>query len=310
MQQNYDNNFLAHWMAGELTESELAEFQKSEDYAEFAKIVDTLDTASFPEIDIEANYTAFQEKIQNESKTETTVVKDTKVKPLIPRWLYAVAACVLLFIGYTFMFQETVYTTQIAEQTEFKLPDDSEVQLNAGSKITFTEFNWENNRKLNLEGEAFFKVKKGETFTVTSKQGDVTVLGTQFSVNSRVDTYIVQCYEGKVQVAIKESETVILTKGKAVVFQKGNLEKYNIIAAEPEWLANESSFYNISIKEVVAELERQYNVNVTGKEHLKDVYFSGRFTHKNLDQAAKTIFSAMQIPYKVTEEKIVEIQAH
>lgn len=306
MQQNYDDNFLARWMAGELTESELAEFQKSEAYAEYAKIIDTLETASFAEPDVEANYIAFQEKIQNESKTKETI----KVKRLIPAWLYAVAACVLLFVGYTFMFQETVYTTQIAAQTEFTLPDNSEVRLNADSEITFTEFNWKNDRKLNLKGEAFFKVQKGATFTVTSSQGDVTVLGTQFSVNSRVDTYIVQCYEGKVQVAIKESETVILTKGKAVVFQKGNLEKYSIVSAEPEWLANESSFYNISIKEVVAELERQYNVNVTGKEHLKDVYFSGRFTHKNLDQAAKTIFRAMKIPYKITEEKTVEIQVH
>ena len=310
MQQNYDDNFLARWMAGELTESELATFQKSEEYAEYAKIIDTLDTASFSEPDLEANYAAFQDKIQNESKSETTEEQPTKVKPLIPKWIYAVAACVILFIGYNFMFQETVYVTQIAEQTEFKLPDNSEVRLNADSKITFTEFNWKNDRKLNLQGEAFFKVQKGETFTVTSNQGDVTVLGTQFSVNSRVDTYIVQCYEGKVQVALKESETVILTKGKAVVFQKGKLEKYTIVEAQPDWLSNESSFYNINIKEVVAELERQYNIKVTGKEHLKNVNLSGRFTHKNLAQAAKTVFVAMKIPYTITEEKTVEISPH
>ncbi|MEM6719768.1 MAG: FecR domain-containing protein [Bacteroidota bacterium] len=310
MQQNYDDNFLARWMAGELTESELATFQESEAYADYAKIIETLDTASFSKPDLEANYAAFQTKIQSESKEEISEEKSTKVKPLIPTWLYAVAACVVLFIGYTFMFQETVYETQIAQQTEFKLPDNSEVQLNAASKITLTEFNWKNDRKLNLEGEAFFKVKKGSTFTVTSNQGDVTVLGTQFSVNSRVDTYIVQCYEGKVQVAIKESETVILTKGKAVVLQKGKLEKYTIVESTPDWLSDESSFYNIRIQEVVAELERQYNIKVTGKEYLKDVYFSGRFTHTNLIQAAKTIFVAMKIPYKITEEKTVEIQTH
>jgi ferric-dicitrate binding protein FerR (iron transport regulator) len=310
MQQNYDDNFLARWMAGELTESELATFQESEEFAEYAKIIDTLETASFPEPDVEANYAAFQEKIQNESKEETTDQKSTKVKPLIPTWLYAVAAVVVLFIGYTFMFQETVYTTQVAEKTEFKLPDDSEVRLNADSKITFTEFNWKSDRKLTLQGEAFFKVKKGETFTVSSDQGDVTVLGTQFSVNSRVDTYIVQCYEGKVQVALKENKTVILTKGKAIAFQKGNLEAYDIFEEKPQWLSNESSFYKVNIKEVVAEMERQYGIKVTGKEHLKDIYFSGRFKHDNLIQATRTVFVAMRIPYEIKDDKRVEIQAH
>ncbi|WP_298510120.1 FecR family protein [uncultured Kordia sp.] len=311
MQQNYDDNFLARWMAGELTKSELAEFQKSEDYADYAKILDTLDTASFSEPDVEANYAAFQVKIQNESKAEIIEETPTKAKRLVPRWIFAAAAaCVLLFVGYTFMFQETIYTTEVAQQTEFKLPDDSEVQLNADSKVTFTAFNWESNRKLNLEGEAFFKVKKGETFTVTSNQGDVTVLGTQFSVNSRVDTYIVQCYEGKVKVQLKNSDTIILTKGKSISLQKGNLEKYDIYEEKPQWLLNESSFYKVNIKEVVAEMERQYGITITGKEHLKEIYFSGRFKHDNLISAARTVFVAMGIPYTITEGKTVEIRSH
>jgi len=311
MQQNYDDNFLARWMEGELTTSELAEFQKSEEYDSYAKILDTLDTASFSEPDLEANYAAFQEKIKTESKSETIEKEPAKVRRLIPKLIYAAAAaCILLFIGYTFMFQETVYATQIAEQTEFKLPDDSEVRLNADSKISFREFNWEYNRKLSLQGEAFFKVKKGETFTVTSNQGDVTVLGTQFSVNSRVDTYIVQCYEGKVKVALKDNKTLIMKKGTAIVFQKGDLETYKVFEESPQWLSNESSFYKVNIKEVVAELERQYGIQITGKDYLKDVNFSGRFTHKNIEQAAKTVFMAMKIPYKITQEKTLEIQAH
>lgn len=310
MQQNYDDNFLARWMAGELTTSELAEFQKSEDYAEYAKIIDTLETASFSEPNLEANYAAFQEKIQNESKSKTIEETPSKVKRLIPRWAYAAAAaCVLLFVGYTFMFEETIYTTEIAEQTEFKLPDDSEVRLNADSEINFTKFNWESNRALSLKGEAFFKVKKGATFTVNSNQGEVTVLGTQFSVNSRVDVYMVKCYEGKVQVQLENNKTFILTKGKAITLQKGKLEEYTIFESTPEWLSDESSFYNINIKEVVAELERQYGTKIKGKEHLKDVYFSGRFTHKNIEQAVKTVFTAMKIPYKITQ-KTVEIQVH
>jgi hypothetical protein len=38
--------------------------------------------------------------------------------------------------------------------------------LNAASKITFNEKKWADKR-FNFEGEAYFQVKKGQTFSVT-----------------------------------------------------------------------------------------------------------------------------------------------
>ena len=43
------------------------------------------------------------------------------------------------------------------------LPDHSEVVLNADSEITYKKSNWDTNRKLELQGEAYFKVAKGKT---------------------------------------------------------------------------------------------------------------------------------------------------
>ena len=88
------------------------------------------------------------------------------------------------------------------------------------------------------------------------------------------------------------------------------MEAYDIFEEKPQWLSNESSFYKVNIKEVVAEMERQYGIKMTGKEHLKDIYFSGRFKHDNLIQATRTVFVAMRIPYEIKDDKRVEIQAH
>jgi ferric-dicitrate binding protein FerR (iron transport regulator) len=57
--------------------------------------------------------------------------------------------------------------------------------LNAASKLSFNEKKWADQRALTLEGEAFFKVQKGQTFSVNTTAGVITVLGTQFNVKER-----------------------------------------------------------------------------------------------------------------------------
>ncbi|MCB4800365.1 FecR family protein, partial [Neotamlana laminarinivorans] len=93
----------------------------------------------------------------------------------------AAVLVVLLTSSYFLFFNNTKsFETQIAQTETFKLPDESEVILNAQSKLSFSKKEWETNRNLKLQGEAFFKVTKGEKFTVNTKAGSIQVLGTQF----------------------------------------------------------------------------------------------------------------------------------
>ena len=63
MEQQYDDTFLARWLADELTAEELQEFQNSEDYEKYTQIVDTLETAEMPEFDVAANLEATHKKL-------------------------------------------------------------------------------------------------------------------------------------------------------------------------------------------------------------------------------------------------------
>ena len=278
MEQQYDDTFLARWMSGELSAEELQEFEKSEDYMKYVQIVETLETAEIPEFNLEDNFQATLEKI--------TLENSKKKKRVIPLWSYGIAASIaIIFFVYSFFFASTTFTTEFAEQTNFELPDGSQVNLNAGSSISYKKYNWKSNRKLDLEGEAFFKVEKGSTFTVNTNQGSVTVLGTQFIVNSREDFYNVICYEGKVKVVTAQKDSVILTKGKAFRIIKDTKENYQVDAIEPSWLSNQSNFKNTPIELVIEEIERQYNIEISGKENLKSANFTGSFTHTNIEQA-------------------------
>ena len=306
MKEKNDDIFLAKWLSNELQGKELEAFESSSAYEEYKAIIDGIEDMQAPEFDEKKNLEATWAKInaQQEQKQETKVIK------LIPNWVYsAAAACVVLFLGYTFMFKTTSYTTTLADQESFELPDGSQVRLNADSNIEFASFNWESNRTLELEGEAYFKVKKGSTFTVKTKEGTVKVLGTEFTVNSRDGFYNVICYEGKVQVA-SNKYSHILTPGKAFSLQQSKANNYQVETAAPAWISNESSFNQIAIAEVVNELERQYNIQVIGKENLKNQYYTGTFTHTDIKQAVQTIFVAMEIPIIFDENGNVVIKKY
>lgn len=291
MEQQYDDTFLARWLANELTAEELQEFENSEDYQKYTQIVDTLETAELPKFDVEKNFQATLEKLSSDTKS-------SKKKRIIPLWSYGAAASIaLLVFVYSFFFQPVTYSTELAEKTSFELPDGSLVDLNSGSQISFKKYNWEKDRQLNLNGEAFFKVKKGASFTVNSPQGNVTVLGTQFTVNSRENLYHITCFEGKVLVVTQQKDSIILTKGESFRLQNEKSEKYSITQVTPSWLNNETTFTDMPIQFVVEELERQFNITISGKENLNSELFTGRFAHKDSKIAIQTVFIAMEIPY-------------
>lgn len=308
MKQPNEDTFLAKWLNNELDKETLNEFEKTNEFKEFTQIINEVDKATVPKYDVDKNFKATLQKIQAQ-KTTKTHKKPTKVRRLIPSWVYAVASCIVLAFGYMFFFQTTTHTTQIAEKIKIELPDGSVAHLNADSEISYKSFNWDNNRTINLKGEAFFEVETGKTFSVKTTQGTVTVLGTTFNVKDRKELYKVECFEGKVAV-VTQKDNVKLTQGDGYSLKNNASKMFKTTEKEPSFINNESVFSATDITEVVTELERQYNITIKGKENLKSAEFSGRFSHNNINNAVKTVFTAMQIPYSVDKNKIIIIKKY
>src|SRR5690606_22336351 len=181
--------------------------------------------------------------------------------------------------------------------------------LNAGSKITYNKKNWANQRELSLDGEAYFKVTKGNKFSVKTLEGTVTVLGTQFNVFARDGFFEVACYEGLVSVAINGT-LLKVPAGSKIQIENGTLVINETIQnPSPVWLANESSFENAPLSVVLKELERQYPIKVTSEKVVSEHRFSGTFTHENLDLALKAICEPLHLNYKTNKNGTVNIHA-
>jgi len=185
------------------------------------------------------------------------------------------------------------------------LPDTSEIILNAESHISYDEKNWDRQRTISLKGEAFFKVAKGNTFTVTTDQGEVRVLGTQFNVEDRAGFFEVSCFEGLVSV-IYDGQENKLAAGNSLIIVSGKISKAaTILNGQPSWLQNESSFKSIPLKYVLAEFQRQHNITVDSKAVDTEVLFTGSFSNADTGLALKSISVPLQIKFTLEGDKVL-----
>lgn len=295
MEENY---ILAKWLNNELEGEELKSFEASEDFAMYQKIKVYSSQLQTPDFDEKK----MLQNVLSQKKTTAKVVS-------INTWLFRVAAIVVLSLGITFTLRHFATATQAATNgttAQFLLPDESEVVLNSGSEIKYNKWNWNNNRKLSLQGEAYFKVAKGNTFEVETTLGKVTVLGTQFNVKNRKSRLDVTCYEGKVQVNYQK-EQLVLSPGMSVSFENGKkIDTSNPEHIKPEWLDNQVKFTKEKLVEIIEELNRKYNTQIEFKGKPTHQVFSGTLPTNNLEVALEIIATTYHLKIsKISDSKIV-----
>ncbi|WP_298542298.1 FecR family protein [uncultured Aquimarina sp.] len=287
--------YLAKWLNDDLTPQELEQFRKSEEFDDYDKIVKGLEYFDAPSFDEEASLAVTLQKLQHQEKG-----KVIRLKPFI--YAISAAASIVLIIG--LFFNKVTYTADIGSQMAVTLPDGSKADLNAGSSLSYNRFFWSQNRKIQLDGEGLFKVKTGNKFSVTTNSGNIEVLGTIFNVKSRKTIFEVACYEGKVRVQTNTNQQQIIKKGEAVLLKNNKLNKTTISESEPLWKKGESLFISTPLKEVLDELQRQYNITFIRTKIDENKLFSGGFLYNNLDLALESVLVPMNIEYVVNGTSI------
>jgi len=237
------------------------------------------------------------------------------VKSLSLGWkTAAIAASLLLIISLAYFKYSTVsYSTSRGQHLSVWLPDGSEVALNACSRIQYPRYWFINSRKVMLNGEAFFKVTKGSTFTVISSlHHRVEVVGTQFNVTARDSIFKVTCYEGKVKVISHSGKSAILSKGNTTsIVGDSIIHHQNEVlpaSATPAWTTGEFYFETAPLQIVMDELMRQYRVNIiTNGFNPATRYYTGYFTNKDLKQALDWVTIPMNLKYTFLNDTTVNI---
>jgi ferric-dicitrate binding protein FerR (iron transport regulator) len=235
------------------------------------------------------------EKIQ-----EAKAQKPQKTKTSYSFLLKIAAVFIVAFGVLAIVHQLAWQTTQtaLAENSSVVLPDNSQVLLQPGSKLSFNSLSWFMTREVKLEGEAFFEVEKGETFSVNTSAGKVEVLGTKFNVKSTANKLNVVCYEGRVKVS-QNKTTEIINADEFVVMKDNVIINKNKIVMNK--LPTETSYFHIideEFEELLKDVERYYNVKISTENITSNKHFTGKLPKNNVEKALEIISKTFQLRYK------------
>lgn len=211
---------------------------------------------------------------------------------------------------------ESVYHTLVVPyggEYAVTLADSTRVILNAGSRLTYPVYFTGLERRVRLEGEAYFDVaqNKNRPFIVDAGQLEVLVTGTTFGVRAyEGEGEILTTLEtGRVKVSDGESE-IELRPSEQAVFDSAlkSLERAVVdVDMYLGWSKGRVVFDNCKLERIVSDLERWYGIQVVfGRPELRDYRFSLNIKKPDsyLD-ILKLLGSAGDIQFKTEKDSIV-----
>lgn len=224
-------------------------------------------------------------------KQDTTV----RVRRLQRRYLAVAASLLLVFsvAAWWYFFNKAaslnLLQTARGQQRELVLPDGTKIWLNAATVIRYPAVFSDNVREITLEdGEAYFEVAKklNQPFIVNipSRTGEVekgqkariTVLGTRFNIKAYKEegTVTTTLEEGTVRVEQGQQQLVLMPGQQATIDQQGWLSASVINLKEvTAWKHKYFVFRDRRLSEIMAEVERWYDVDVIYLDPLSDERF-------------------------------------
>jgi ferric-dicitrate binding protein FerR (iron transport regulator) len=235
------------------------------------------------------------------------------------RYVWAAAAILLLgFAALLYRFVQNandlqIVATSYAQQETVTLPDGSLVRLNSGSEIRFAKNFSDSARYVTLSGEAYFEVTHdSRAFYVNTGNAQIKVLGTKFGIWARHELTRVTVREGRVSLrplALPRETAVELTANQMSSCQdQSNPELPKSIDADHllGWLEGKIVFEQTPLAEVVAELQRVYNVAIELSNPALGVNtITGSFHNKPIEAVLASICLTLNLQYHQQAGKFV-----
>lgn len=208
--------------------------------------------------------------------------------------------------------EQLVFETPRGEKSMVKLPDGTEVWLNANSRLVYNSFSADH-RQVELKGEAFFKVIHNEKapFIVKTNECDIKVLGTTFNVMAydEFGRKEITLLEGKVNVNMDGNEQV-LKPGQALILKNHQMKISEVNASRSSlWVDNKFNFKDIPLTELMKRLENWYDVDITLENSSgREVNYTGTFKNEEtIWQVLDAIKVYTPIQYKKTDLRQIKI---
>ena len=265
----------------------------------------------------------FRNRVENQKEIQSTSRRGFSLSAL---WRYAAVVAIIIAVGCISYWQGEVNVKDtfadisveapLGSKTKLYLPDGTLVWLNAGSRMTYSQGFGVDNRKVELEGEGYFEVKRNEKipFFVKTKDLQLQVLGTKFNFRDYPEDHevVVSLLEGKVGLnnLLREEKEAVLSPDERAVLNKANglLTVESVTASNAsQWTDGYLFFDEELLPDIAKELERSYNVKIhIANDSLKTFRFYGNFVRReqNIQEVLEALASTEKMQYKIEERNI------
>lgn len=308
-----DQELIIKYFDGELNEEEQNEFDNwlktGNQNAEYLRKMElswngSRSAAEFAAINTEESLKKVKQKIADNTKTKKLLF----IRSIAAIMLVLITAGSILYFSSKELGLSTkkMLTAKTGSKSvEIELPDGTIVTLNKNSELKYPgEFD-DNNRQVELFGEAFFKVAKNteKPFRIEAMGSITRVLGTQFNVKAlkNESRVIVTVAEGKVVFSKKnaENENVHLTSGLQGIFNKTEnkvMKQENNDANYIAWKTGKLIFDKMPLPVAIKKIEEQYDVRLkTSGKQADTLTLNATFDNLTLEDVLKTIELTLDI---------------
>lgn len=200
------------------------------------------------------------------------------------------------------------------ERVSITLLDGTKVRLNSESELSYQQDFGLEERKVSLDGEAFFDVahNAAQTFTVKTQFMDIKVLGTAFNVYTyqNSDSVEMALVRGKVEVTTTRPpyQTIHVKPDEKVVYNK-KTGKMRLESSSNQlaiaWVSHELVFRSADLKEVLNRIGRKYGFIIEiNDEHLLSEKYTGVFDETEVCDVMNILKSHFGFTYRIKENTI------
>jgi ferric-dicitrate binding protein FerR (iron transport regulator) len=214
-------------------------------------------------------------------------------------------------------------------RAQFSLPDGTTGWLNSKSSIKYAG-NFAGNRQVELNGEAYFDVKKDQDnpFLVSTGGIQLEVLGTRFNVSSYHDEKEVEVVleEGSLRfINLSTEQSQIMNPNDLIIYDRTLKSMSSSVVQTKKYLAwTEGAliFRNDPIDVIARRIGRWYNADVEIAGNIdSNLRLRATFFDENLEEVLKILKISLPIDYRIqdaaicsdstyTRKKIMILSAH
>ena len=211
--------------------------------------------------------------------------------------------------------EELLYNSlSIPRKGEFVLilSDGTKIWLNSESEVEYPIVFPSGERRIRLQGEAYFQVAKDTTkpFRVVVNDMMVEALGTGFNINAYQDDNCLRTtlVEGKVRVSYSDTrQECILVPGEQAVLKEGVLTSGQVNVDDIiAWKKGRFVFSDMPLETIANQLERWYDVEIRFDDTVAKYYrFTGVMKRYNeLEQVLGLIEETTNVRFKVEGRQV------